>query len=299
MTKIKLLLTGGTIASSVTENGILPCSSDNEPLLLSEFKKNCNQLNLNIKFSCETILNKLSENMELSDWEQILFCLKENDFSEYDGIIIAHGTDTLGFFANMLSVFEKDLPPVYIVSSDKVLTDKTANGNDNFACAVNEIISRRHLHGVFVPYRNSDNKMRIHRGFQIMQSGILSNDFYSADSLPPKHKNLKNFNGLKKGVLLLNSYVGMNLSVIDLTDLTSIIIASYHGGTTNENEILKLLKRCRETESKQQSLILASVNYSDIENQYASTVNLEKHDVKIIYKKTIETAYAEELCSLV
>lgn len=237
--------------------------------------------------------------MELSDWEQILFCLKENDFSEYDGIIIAHGTDTLGFFANMLSVFEKDLPPVYIVSSDKVLTDKTANGNDNFACAVNEIISRRHLHGVFVPYRNSDNKMRIHRGFQIMQSGILSNDFYSADSLPPEHKNLKNFNGLKKGVLLLNSYVGMNLSVIDLTDLTSIIIASYHGGTTNENEILKLLKRCRETESKQPSLILASVNYSDIENQYASTVKLQKHGVKTVYKKTIETAYAEELCSLV
>ena len=91
----------------------------------------------------------------------------------------------------------------------------------------------------------------------------------------------------------------MNLSVIDLTDLTSIIIASYHGGTTNENEILKLLKRCRETESKQPSLILASVNYSDIENQYASTVKLQKHGVKTVYKKTIEPAYAEELCSLV
>lgn len=299
MTNIKLLLTGGTIASAVTENGIIPCSSDNEPLLLNEFKNNYNNLNLNIKFSCETILNKLSENMELSDWEKILFYLKANSFSKYDGIIIAHGTDTLGFFANMLSVFEKDLPPVYIVSSDKVLTDETSNGNDNFVCAVKKIISAKHSHGIFVPYRNSDNEMTIHRGYQIMQSGILSNDFYSADSLPPKHKNLKNFNGFKKGVLLLNSYVGMNLSVIDLTDLTSIIIASYHGGTTNENEVSKLLKRCRETESRQPSIILASVNYSETENQYASTVNLQKYGVKTVYKKTIETAYAEELCSLV
>ena len=299
MTKIKLLLTGGTIASTVTENGISPCSPDNEPLLLSEFKKNHSQIYSNIKFSCETILNKLSENMELSDWEKILFYLKSNNFSKYEGIIIAHGTDTLGFFANMLSVFEKDLPPVYIISSDKVLTDETANGNDNFDCAVKKIISSEHSHGIFVPYRNSDNEMTIHKGYQITQSGILSNDFYSADSLPPKHKDLKSFNGFKKGVLLLNSYVGMNLSVIDLTDLTSIIIASYHGGTTNENEILELLKRCRETEPKQPSIILASVNYSETENQYASTVNLQKHGVKIVCKKNIETAYAEELCSLV
>lgn len=295
MTNIKLILTGGTIASTATENGILPCSSENEPLLLSEFKKNHSDLKNEVAFDCDNILNKLSENMELSDWEKILFYLKENDFSEYDGIIIAHGTDTLGFFANMLSVFEKSLPPIYIVSSDKVLTDESANGNENFTCAVNEIISGTNSYGVFVPYKNGDGKMTVHKGYQITQSGILSNDFYSIDSIPPSHKNLKDFNGFKKGVVLFNSYVGMDLSLIDLTDITSIIITAYHGGTTNENEILKLLKRCN---NKNIDLLLASVNYSDKENLYASTVNLQNHGVKIIYKKTIETAYAEELCSL-
>lgn len=294
MTNIKLILTGGTIASTVTENGIHPSSSQDKPLLLSEFKKNYNQLDNDVCFDCDCILNKLSENMELSDWEKILFYLKENGFSEYDGIIIAHGTDTLGFFANMLSVFEKDLPPVYIVSSDKVLTDKTANGIENFACAVTGIMTGLNSYGVFVPYKNSDNKMTIHKGYQVIQSGILSNDFYSLNSVPPEHKSLENFNGFKKGVVLLKSYVGMNLSLIDLTDVTSIIITSYHGGTTNENEILKLLEHCNNI-----NILLASVNCPEKENQYASTVKLQKHGVKIIYKKTIETAYAEELCSLI
>lgn len=300
MTDIKLILTGGTIASAATENGICPSSSQDKPLLISEFEKNQSRLKNEICFDCCCILNKLSENMELSDWEKIIFYLKENSFSVYDGIIIAHGTDTLGFFANMLSIFEKDLPPVYIVSSDKVLTDKSANGNDNFACAVNEIISHKHSHGVFVPYKNTDGKLTIHKGYQILQSGILSNNFYSADSLPPNYKHLKDFNGFKKGIVILSSYVGMNLSLIDLTDVTSIIITSYHGGTANEKEILKLLKKCKGTDKVSSPLIsLASVNYHEKEKLYASTVNLQKHGVKIIYKKTIETAYAEELCSLI
>lgn len=299
MTNIKLILTGGTIASAETENGILPCTFENEPLLLSEFKKNHSHLKNDVNFDCDSILNKLSENMELSDWEKILFYLKENDFSEYDGIIIAHGTDTLGFFANMLSVYEESLPPIYVVSSDKVLTDPLANGNENFACAVNEIISGTNSHGVFVPYKNSDGKMTVHKGYQITQSGILSNDFYSLDSIPPSHKNLKDFKGFKKGVVLFNSYVGMDLSLIDLTGITSIIITAYHGGTTNEKEIIKLSERCRKKYSGNPPLIsLGSVNYNEKEKQYASTVNLQKHGIKIIYKKTIETAYAEELCSL-
>lgn len=303
MTKIKLLLTGGTIASVVTENGILPYQSQGQSLLLKEFEKNYSALKNKVQFDCDLVLNKLSENMELSDWEHILYHLKSNSLHEYDGIIIAHGTDTLAFFANMLSVFAEDLPPIYIVSSDKVLSDSSSNGNENFARAVTELMRGKIKHGVFVPYRNCDGKMTVHKGYQITQSGILSNNFYSLESIPPKHKSLKEFSGFNKGVILINSYVGMDLSVIDLTNITSIIITAYHGGTTNEKELLKLIKRLSKNDAKLNSLqnislSLASVNYLEKENQYASTVKLQEHGVKTIYKKTIETAYAEKLCSL-
>ncbi len=291
MTNIKLIFTGGTIASIATKKGILPSLSEEKPMLIGEFEKKHTDLNGRVKFDCDFLMNKLSENMELSDWEQILHYLKSNNFDKYSGIIIAYGTDTLAFFANMLSVFEEDLPPVYIVSSDKVLSDNSANGAENFACAVKEIVSEKNKHGVFVPYRNSDGKMTVHKGYQITQSGILSNDFYSLDSLPPEHKCLKNFSGFKKGVLLFNSYTGMDLSVIDLNKVSTVIITAYHGGTTNEKELIKLIER------GSPKILLASVNYLDNENQYASTVRLQKHEVEVIYKKTIETAYAEELCS--
>lgn len=292
MYKIKLIFTGGTIASVTTKNGILPSLSKEKPMLLGRFERDYRDLKDNVQFDCAFLMNKLSENMELSDWEQILHYLKSNSFDEYAGIIIAYGTDTLAFFANLLSVFENDLPPVYIVSSDKVLSDNSANGAENFACAVREIVNGKNKQGVFVPYRNSDGKMTVHKGYQITQSGILSNDFYSLDSLPPERKSLKNFKEFKSGVLLLNSYTGMDLSVIDLQKVSSVIITAYHGGTTNQKEIIKLLER------GSPKILLASVNCLENENQYSSTVNLQKHGVKIIYKKTIETAYAEELCSL-
>ena len=293
MTKIKLLLTGGTISSVTTHNGILPAPTNNKPMMLEEFEKNNSQIKNKVKFDCDFLMNKLSENIKLYDWERILHHIKTISLSDYDGIIIAYGTDTLAFFANMLSVFEKDLPPVYIVSSDKVLSDSSSNGNDNFACAVQEIMKENVEQGIFVPYRNSSGKMTVHKGYQITQSGILSNDFYSLDSIPPNHKSLKSFKEFKRGVLLLNSYTGMDLTVIDLHKVSSVIITAYHGGTTNEKELIRLMKRGLV------NISLASVNYYDKENQYASTVNLQKHGVKIIYKKTIETAYAEELCSLI
>ena len=293
MNKIKLIFTGGTIASITTKSGILPSLSEEKPLLLGRFERDYRDLRDEVHFDCTFLMNKLSENIELSDWEQILHYLKSNSYDEFGGIIIAYGTDTLAFFANMLSVFENDLPPVYIVSSDKVLSDNSANGAENFACAVKEIISGKNKHGVFVPYRNSDGKMNVHKGYQITQSGILSNDFYSLDSLPANQKSIKSFSGFKKGVLLFNSYTGMDLSVIDLNKVSSVIITAYHGGTTNQKELIKLLER------GSPKILLASVNYLENKNQYASTVNLQKHGVKIIYKKTIETVYAEELCSLI
>lgn len=305
MTNIKLIFTGGTIASVATKNGILPNLSGEKPMLIGKLEKNHCDLIDKVKFDYAFLMNKLSENMDLSDWEQILHYLKETSFNGYDGIIIAYGTDTLAFFANMLSVFEKDLPPVYIVSSDKVLSDNSANGVENLAYAVSKLIEGKKSHGVFVPYKNSDGKMTVHKGYQITQSGILSNDFYSLNSIPPEHKSLKNFSGFKKGVILINSYTGMDLSVIDLTSVTSIIITSYHGGTTNEKEVLKLIERLQKKDmtalnpNQNISLSLASVNCLENENKYSSTVKLQKHGVKLIYKKTIETAYAEELCSLI
>lgn len=293
MANIKLIFTGGTIASVATKNGILPSLSEEKPMLLGRFERDYSELNEEVRFECTFLMNKLSENMELSNWEQILQYLKSSSFDKFDGIIIAYGTDTLGFFANMLSVFENDLPPVYIVSSDKVLSDNSANGAENFACAVKKIVNGKTEHGVFVPYRNGDGKMIIHKGYQITQSSILSNDFYSLDSNPPEHKSLKKFSGFKKGVLLLNSYVGMDLSVIDFSNISTVIVTAYHGGTTNEKELIDLVER------SSIKVLLASVNYNENENKYASTVRLQKHGVKIIYKKTVETAYAEELCSLI
>ena len=92
--KIKVIFTGGTISSETTGHGICVSSDKSvNKLLINNFYT---QTGLSdVEFTISQPINTLSENMTVSDWNVILDELRETDFSEYSGIIIAHGTDTL------------------------------------------------------------------------------------------------------------------------------------------------------------------------------------------------------------
>lgn len=84
-----------------------------------------------------------------------------------------------GYFANVLSyLLYKVEIPVMIVSSNFVLTDKRANGIENFKVALDFIIEKG-TKGVFVVYKNYNGEMYIHQGFKVKQIGQLSGSVYS------------------------------------------------------------------------------------------------------------------------
>lgn len=286
MIKIFMLFTGGTISSAVSLGNISPASHQvgTESRIVNAFVNAFPGYENELSFECEYTLNILSENMTFSDWDKIVRTLKSKELSRYDAVFIAHGSDTLAYFANMLSVvFGNISVPFFIISSDKVLGDKSANGLINMKAAADAALCKKYT-GVFVPYKNQGKDAVLHKGYQITQSQILGSDFYS---IPSKPVVLKDYSGFTKKVILLKSYVGADYGFVDLSAADCVLIELYHGGTTDFKCVKKLCERAAENGIKVYAASLISGNYI-----YETTKQLSDIGVRFLYDLTIETAYA-------
>ncbi len=96
MKKILFIATGGTIACSPTEHGLSPKASGNELIsALPELTGLC-EINSVQLFSLD------STNMSPHEWTELANVIQRS-YSDYDGFVIAHGTDTLAYAAAALS----------------------------------------------------------------------------------------------------------------------------------------------------------------------------------------------------
>lgn len=284
--KVLMVFTGGTIASRLNGSSISPVekSDDVKSRLIEKFFDIYSEFREKIEFECEFLLNKLSENMQLCDWEKIVKYLLSKDISRFDAVFIAHGSDTLAFFANMLSIFfGKSKTPIFVIASDKVIDDPDANGLVNLKYAA-ELSFKGGLNGVYVPYKNQGQEIILHKGYQITQSQILGSDFYS---LPSKPVFSDEFSGFNKKVLILKSYVGADYSYANTDGVDSVLIELYHGGTADFETLSNFVKKAKSTDTQVFAASLISGN--DI---YETTQKLKEVGVQFLYDLTLETAYA-------
>ena len=122
----------------------------------------------------------LSENMTLNKLQGIIEHLRQFDLSQYAGVMIMHGTDTLAYTAALLSMLLCDTPvPVMLVSGAKPPMVEGTNANANFRTGA-ELICSGIAPNVYVPYMNADGVMRLHLGSRLLQSANFSEDFISA-----------------------------------------------------------------------------------------------------------------------
>ena len=134
--KILLIATGGTIASKKSDNGLKPQITPKE--LLEYIPK--------VKDICEVsaiqLLNLDSSNMEPKHWKMIVHAIREH-YSEFDGFVIAHGTDTMAYTAAALSyMIQNTKKPVVITGAQKPInleiTDAKSNLIESFLYAADE-----------------------------------------------------------------------------------------------------------------------------------------------------------------
>ncbi len=141
MKNILMITTGGTIASKDSGEGLVPQLSAKELLsYIPEYKKICN-------VSVLELFNIDSTNVCPSHWLQMAKAIQEN-YANYDGFIICHGTDTLAYSAAALSyLIQNSSKPIVLTgaqkSIDEVNTDAKSNLIDSmrFACSGNSGIT--------------------------------------------------------------------------------------------------------------------------------------------------------------
>jgi glutamyl-tRNA(Gln) amidotransferase subunit D len=126
--KVKLIGTGGTIASRLDyrTGAVIPAFSPGELYgAVPELAEICN-------LHTEKVFAVFSENMGPDQYKALAIAIKKEIESGVDGIVIGHGTDTLGHTAMALSFMVQNSPvPIILVgsqrSSDRPSSDAALN----------------------------------------------------------------------------------------------------------------------------------------------------------------------------
>jgi len=182
--KVKLIGTGGTIASRVDyrTGGVSPAMSVEDLYTLVP------ELREIASLSVESLFNVYSENMTVRHWEEIAKAVYRAFESGFNGIVIAHGTDTMHYTASALSFALENPPgPVVLVGAQRSSDRPSSDAATNLISAV-KVASHKDISGVFVSMHLGldDGIIALHRGVRVRKNHTSRRDaFKSIDEEPP------------------------------------------------------------------------------------------------------------------
>lgn len=134
--RIKMIATGGTIASEATEKGL-------EPKLSAAALLECVP-DLEKIAAIEVVqpFGEDSTNITWKEWK-ILTGIIEESYTDFDGFVISHGTDTMAYTAAALSyMIQNNKKPIVLTGSQLPIqvpgTDAVRNIKNAFLCAADE-----------------------------------------------------------------------------------------------------------------------------------------------------------------
>lgn len=312
MKHILLLLAGGTIGSTKSADGTISLKEGG--VGLADLYKSTARKDVIIDTArvCEI----LSENASLQDISAIICAVCDADTAKYSGIIIAYGTDTLAYAANLTAMSLQHYPlPVVFVASDKPLHEDGANGLANLAGGI-DFICGTGLNGVYACYQNPNQKPHIHLASRLLQAQAISGDFISVSDNPfgyieggyfvanplgnPDAQQIR----AKRGaygkphtipfILHIKPYLGIDYRAFDILSVKpqAVVAELYHSGTAStkgEGSLAAFIGRCK---AQGIPVILASYPYKD-NRQYITTKELQKAGGIFVHRTGAEAAYAK------
>lgn len=266
--KILVVLTGGTIGSIVKDN-VINTTKQTSYRIIQLYNERYKD---NIDFEVIQPINILSENLTKLQWKLLGEFLLKIDLSEYSGVIITHGSDTLAYSSVFIGILMKNIDkPIAITASNKVLDDKTANGMDNFRGCVQLI--RAGINGVYTVYRNKDNKILVYNATRLREADLCTDEFSSwgeifgeiySDNLKITGDNHNLYKSFKeyvqidfnnmKNVLLIKPYPSMDYDMFNLENVDTVVHTFYHSSTAciygDNTNIINFITKCKNNNIK-------------------------------------------------
>ena len=252
--KIRLLTTGGTIASMPGGQGLEPHRSDVMELALE-------QLRSYYEIDVEDIMCLDSSNITPEQWQQIATRIFEGR-KGVDGIVVSHGTDTMAYTASAVTFMLPDIDiPVVFTGSQLPLADMLSDGPGNLRTAF--AMAASGAPGVFLAF---DRKVMLGcRAVKVRASGfsafesvnaryaaLVSNRglVVDADVLPRRTGESRLLSDISKEVFLLKLTPGLNPAVFDMLaamGYKGIVIEAFGlGGVNVLHRGLRGIHRCVE-----------------------------------------------------
>ena len=185
MKKLMILSTGGTIACTPTDAGLVPTLLAEDLIAhVPEARKVC-------ELDAKTIFNLDSSNIQPEEWtviaREVFDCL-----TGYDGVVVLHGTDTMAYTASMLSFMLRGLnKPVIITGSQLPMDRSRTDAKRNLYHAV--LAAASGLQGIYVVF---DGKIFL--GCRAAKVRTTSRNAFESINYPLAGR-------IKRGELRLNS----------------------------------------------------------------------------------------------
>jgi glutamyl-tRNA(Gln) amidotransferase subunit D len=166
--KILLLSTGGTIASKVDyrTGAVTPV------LTAEELNSSVPELVKIANVDAKVLFSEYSENIMPEHWLIIAEKLKEYSTSNYSGIIIAHGTDTMHYTSSFLSFALAGFPiPIALVGSQRSSDRASSDAALNLIGAIKFLVGCK-TNGVYVVMHKDENDETIacHLGTRVRKN---------------------------------------------------------------------------------------------------------------------------------
>lgn len=246
---ILLIYTGGTIGMVKDANtGALKAFN------FKKLIKGIPEINL-LDCNIETISFKNpidSSNMKITDWQKMASLIEEN-YNDFDGFVVLHGSDTMSYSASALSfMFENLSKPIVFTGSQLPIGDLRTDAKENLITAIQiaslhdkgkPIIQEVSLYFEYKLYRGNRTTKISAEHFnaftspnfpELAESGVhlkINNDVLLKSKAGKKLKVNSNFN---HDVLILKLFPGISKtmlnSLLNTPNLKGVVLETYGAG---------------------------------------------------------------------
>lgn len=181
--KVTILSTGGTIASRVDyrTGGVRPALTAND--LYSVVP----ELSHIAVIEAEILFSIFSENITPKHWTRTAKHVAKHVKNGVAGVVVAHGTDTIGYTAAALSFTLQDLPvPVILVGSQRSADRPSSDAATNLIGAVKAAAKAPFAEVAVAMHETvSDKSIVFHRGTKVRKCHTSRRDAFKSIDTPP------------------------------------------------------------------------------------------------------------------
>ena len=180
--RVLILGTGGTIASRIDyrTGAVHPAVSS------AELHSLVPELSTVARVEPEIMFDVFSENMTPKHWAKVARRIQKAVEDGVDGVVVTHGTDTLGYTAAALSFALIGVPvPVILVGAQRSPDRPSSDGPLNLVAAVS-VAGRAEFAGVYVAMHlgESDDKVAFHGGTRVRKNHTSRRDAFVSVGVP-------------------------------------------------------------------------------------------------------------------